>query len=247
MNNPTPSSSTSGWHRLRVVLLARPGRGQLVIAVLCALLGFGIVLQVRAVRTEEVLASARPQDLVQLLDSLDQRNERLDSELSDLRTLRDKLVSGQDSERAAAAERAARQTELGILAGTLPAVGPGVVVRMTGPVSADLLLGTVQELRDAGAEAIQINSVRVVASTAFVPKAGGGALVDGTSVSGPTGTVTISAIGQSTTLASSLQIPGGVVDTAAADQVKVSVRQQDTVKVNALRPLKAPDYARNGS
>jgi len=242
-----PARTTSGWHRLRVVLVARPGRGQLVIALLCALLGFGIVLQVQAVRTDEVLATARPEDLVQLLDSLDQRNTRLNAELTDLRGLRDSLVSGQDSERAAAAELAARQTELGILAGTLRADGPGVVITMTGPVTASLLLDTVQELRDAGAEAIQIDKVRVVAQTAFVARSGGGATVDGKEVGGAAKQVVVQAIGEASTLASSLRIPGGVVDSARTDRVSVSIDEREQVAVEALRPLRAPDYARSGS
>ncbi len=242
-----PAPTINGWHRLKVVLVSRPGRGQLVIALLCALLGFGIVLQVQAVRTDEVLASARPEDLVQLLDSLDQRNTRLDAELTELRGVRDRLVSGQDSDRAAAQERAARQTELGILAGTLPAVGPGVVVTMTGPVSATLLLDTVQELRDAGAEAIQIDDVRVVAQTAFVARTDGGADVDGTVVGASGKQVVVLAIGEPSTLSSALAIPGGVVDSAASDRVTVVIDERDRVVVDALRPLKAPDYARSGS
>jgi uncharacterized protein YlxW (UPF0749 family) len=243
--DPTPDDSA--WRRLRAGLIARPGRDQLVIAVLCALLGFGIFAQVRSVRTDEVLATARPEDLVQLLDSLDQRNQRLDDELTTLTALRERLVTGQDSQRAAAAARRARDNELGILAGTVPAVGPGVVIRMSGPVSASLLLDTVQELRDAGAEAIQIDGVRVVAQTAFVPGARGGVDVDSTTVGAGGGDVVVKAIGDPTTLSSSLRIPGGVVDTAGSDGVKVTIAPSNRVLVDALRPLKAPGYARNGS
>ena len=61
--------------------------------------------------------------------------------------------------RAALAETQRRAKVLGILAGTLPATGPGVVVAITDPqgkVRANVVLTVVQELRDAGAEALQI-------------------------------------------------------------------------------------------
>ncbi|MCX6419365.1 MAG: DUF881 domain-containing protein, partial [Actinobacteria bacterium] len=159
-----PSSDTNvGWRRLRNVLFAKPSRDQLVIAVLCAILGFAVVQQVSIVNSDEVLATARSEDLVQILDSLDQRNQRLDAELATLKDTKARLESGQDAAATAAKERQIRDAELGILAGTLAAQGPGVVVTMTGPVTSSLLLDAVQELRDAGAEAIQINQVRVVA------------------------------------------------------------------------------------
>ena len=58
---------------------------------------------------------------------------------------------------------------LRILTGTVAATGPGVTLTIDDPdgsVTAATLLDGVEELRDAGAEAIEINdSVRVVAST----------------------------------------------------------------------------------
>ena len=66
---------------------------------------------------------------------------------------------------------------LGILAGTVPATGPGVTITIDDPdgaVTRPTLLDGVEELRDAGAEAIEINdSVRVVASTSFTDGDGG--------------------------------------------------------------------------
>ena len=45
--------------------------------------------------------------------------------------------------------------------------------------------GVVQELRNAGAEVIQVGDVRVVASTSFTTAEDGTLLVDGTSVPAP--------------------------------------------------------------
>ena len=65
-----------------------------------------------------------------------------------------------------------------------------------------------QELRDAGAEAIQINEVRVIGSTSFVDTPTGSRL---------TGRwyrrhTSIRAIGDPATMSSALAIPGGVIE-----------------------------------
>ena len=230
---------TSGWTRLKNGLFNRPKSDQWVMAILCAGLGFALVHQVHIVKSDVAFAGARPGDLVQILDSLDQRNQRLDAEITTLQESKTALESGRDARETAAEQRKARANELGILAGTIAAQGPGVVITMTGPVSASLLLDTVQELRDAGAEAISINQVRVVAQTAFESNSKGQIQVGGRVIGAANGTVTIKAIGDSATLASSLQIPGGVVDTAATDSVKVRIAQQKVVVVTAVVPLKS--------
>ena len=235
------SDTNVGWRRLRNVFFAKPSRDQLLIAVLCAVLGFAVVQQVSIVNSDEVLATARSEDLVQILDSLDQRNQRLDSELTTLKDTKARLESGQDAATTAAKERQVRDAELGILAGTLAAQGPGVVVTMTGPVTSSLLLDAVQELRDAGAEAIQINQVRVVAQTAFEAGANDAVVVGGVTIGKGTGTYRITAIGDSATLASSLRIPGGVVESAKTEGVKVLIVEKSEVKVSAVVAAKKAD------
>ena len=242
--SPTAQQSSDtnvGWRRLRNVFFAKPSRDQLLIAVLCAVLGFVVVQQVSIFNSDEVLATARSEDLVQILDSLDQRNQRLDSELTTLKDTKARLESGQDAATTAAKERQVRDAELGILAGTLAAQGPGVVVTMTGPVTSSLLLDAVQELRDAGAEAIQINQVRVVAQTAFETGANDEVVVGGVTIGKGSGTYRLTAIGDSATLASSLRIPGGVVESARTDGVKVVIVEKSEVKVSAVLPAKKAD------
>jgi uncharacterized protein YlxW (UPF0749 family) len=223
---------SDGWARLRVAFTHRPGRGQWLVAVLCALLGFGIATQVRTVGGDDALESSRPEDLVRVLDSLDQRRDRLDAELLDLERTKDRLLSARDQERAADEERQQRLLELGVLAGTIPARGPGIVMTFSGPVPSTLLLDTVQELRDAGAEAMQIDEVRIVASTSFVDGSRPGTVVvDGETLTEP---MVLSAIGDPAILASALRIPGGILDTAAAADVQVDVASPDTVVIDAV-------------
>ena len=73
----------SGLSHLRDALSAKPSRGQVVVAVLVGVMGFVAVEQFRA-SEEDLLARARRADLVQILDGLTQRSERLESQVRDL-------------------------------------------------------------------------------------------------------------------------------------------------------------------
>src|SRR5207245_9985232 len=139
------------------------------------LLGFAFVIQLRSNATDPQLASARPEDLVRILSDLDARKDRLSQEISQLETTQQQLAAGSQGRAAALDAAAKRARDLGILAGTLPAQGPGVQVRFQPggqALKSSVILDAVEELRDAGAEAMQIEgangaSVRIVASTWF--------------------------------------------------------------------------------
>jgi uncharacterized protein YlxW (UPF0749 family) len=228
--------------RLLRSLVPRGSRGELLAGLLCAVLGFALVVQVR--QTQEAdLGSLRDSDLVRILDDLGERNERLDSEEAELSRVRSELESG-TSARAAAQEAARRQVDaLGILAGTAAAEGPGLSLVLTDPdgvLSAAQLLDAVQELRDSGAEAMQVGGVRIVASTSFTDTADG-IEVDGTLLEQPYEFVVI---GDPPTLETALEIPGGVVETATSRGALVRTTQREEVVVDALRTPQTPQYAR---
>src|SRR5207342_2846105 len=99
----------------------------------------------------------------------------------------------------------------------------------------------VQELRDAGAEALQVGDQRVVVSTWFGdPPAGQkGVLVDGVLVHAP---YEIRAIGDPRTLSAALRIPGGVVDSLRTLSGDALVGERDLLQVTALQPPPSPQY-----
>ena len=118
--------------------------------------------------SDEALANARPDELVQILDSLDAENNRLEQEKRRLAAEVESLTSGSDA--AALAQAQNRKESLEVLAGTTKVRGPGVriVIRdEDGGVDAAEILDTVQELRDAGAESIEVAERRVVVNTWF--------------------------------------------------------------------------------
>ena len=239
----------------RAVLVPRLRPVDLVVAVLLASLGFAGVVQVRSTQDDGVLASARQEDLVRILSDLTNRSERLRQEVTTLTDTERRLTTGTDRSAVALAEARRRSQLLGVLAGTVPARGPGVLLTITDPagkITAGVLLDTLEELRDAGAEAVQLEGpvgrtaaappprVRVVASTSLLD-AEGGILVDGVLLRAP---YRFTVIGEPGTLSSALGIPGGVLDTVARAQGLATVSRQDLVDVAALRALTAPRYAR---
>jgi uncharacterized protein YlxW (UPF0749 family) len=222
-----------------------------VIALLLGVLGFTLVVQVKSNSEETGLASARQEDLVRILADLESREQRLRQEISGLEDSQRQLTSGVEGRQAALEEAGRRADELGVLAGTLPAQGPGLTVRFEAggqPLKAAALLDAVQELRGAGAEAMQISgsdggAVRIVASTYFLD-AEGGITVDGDHLTAP---YTIDVIGEPRTMETALKIPGGVVESVGNDNGTVIVQERDVVEVSARAAPTSLQYARPAS
>jgi len=233
--------------RVRASLTRRPSRGQLWIAAPLALLGFAAAVQVGAANADGVYPGARRGDLVELLDSLDAANSRAQQQIAELEATKRELESSTDIRRPALQEAREEATTLAILAGTVPATGPGVVIRIDDPdgaVRPATMLNAIQELRDAGAEAIEINdSARVVAQTYFA--GGDGAMiVDGNTLEPP---YVIDAIGSAPTLAVAVEFPGGLEDEVQALGGTVEVEAVDAVDVTSLAEERAPEYAQPAS
>ncbi len=229
------------WHTLARMARPRATRANGFAAVLAILLGFAIVTQVQQTQ-QQGLEQLREPELIRILDDVTQDSNRLDDEARSLEFSRQRLLSSSASDEALTAARERLDT-LGILAGTAPATGPGIMLRIGDPdqqVTAALLLDAIQELRDAGAEAIQVGSVRVVASTYFTDVEDG-ISVDGATVSTP---YEIRAIGDAATLASAMDIPGGVSESVRREGADASVVQVEELTVAALHTVQEPRYAR---
>jgi uncharacterized protein YlxW (UPF0749 family) len=111
-------------------------------------------------------------------------------------------------------------------------------------VSAETMLDVINELRAAGAEAIQISStgqpaVRVGVDTWVVGEPGA-LVVDGAKMSPP---YSVLAIGDPPTLAAAMNIPGGAMDSIERVGGTMVVQQAGAVDVTALRQPKPHQYA----
>ncbi|MBO0914283.1 DUF881 domain-containing protein [Streptomyces laculatispora] len=224
----------------------RVTRAQLIVAVLLFVLGLGLAIQVRSNSDNSALRGARQEDLVRILDEVDDRSQRLEDEKQRLEDQRTELENSSDQAEEARKQTVEKERQLGILAGTVAAHGPGITLAINDPgdaVEADKLLDALQELRAAGAEAIEVNGVRVVANTYFSGE-GGAIKVDGRKISAP---YVFKVIGKPQDLEPALNIPGGVVQTLEKEQATVHVSQADDIVVDALRPAERPDYARSST
>ncbi|MET7347263.1 DUF881 domain-containing protein [Streptomyces mirabilis] len=240
--------SLTGRQRLvKGVWPPRVTRAQLIVALLLFGLGFGLAVQVASNSDSgSALRGARQEDLVRILDELDNRTQRLEDEKQGLEDQRTELENSSNQAAEARKQTAEKEKQLGILAGTVAAQGPGITLTINdtkGTVKADMLLDAIQELRAAGAEAIEVNGVRVVAST-YLADSGKGVSVDGNKITQP---YRFKVIGKPQDLEPALNIPGGVVQTLEKEQATVTVERATKIIVDALRAAKQPDYARSSS
>ncbi|OZC81787.1 DUF881 domain-containing protein [Rhodococcus sp. 06-412-2C] len=248
----TARTGRHGW-RARALDADRRRRGTafgiLALALLCVL-GIGIATQVRETSTSDNLENSRPEDLLVVLDTLTRREASIRDEISTLQaTLATLRQSGSGSE-AAVAEAQERLSALSIQVGTVAAQGPGVTLVVDDPnsgVGSEVLLDAMQELRAAGAEALQIegggSAVRIGVDS-WIAGPAGRVVVDGRELRAP---YTFTAIGDSPTLASALNIPGGVVDTVTRNGASSNITQSDQVTVSALRDPRPRQYAQPGN
>ncbi|MGK2882019.1 MAG: DUF881 domain-containing protein [Mycobacterium sp.] len=227
----------------------RRGRSQslfgVLAVVLCLLLGVAIVTQVRQNDSGNSLESARPAELLVLLDSLQQREAKLRLEVAELQRALDSLTASGSDDQAAIDNARNRLAALAILLGTVAAGGPGVTITISDPgpgVAPETMLDVINELRAAGAEAIEIRgaaTVRVGVDT-WVVGAPGALSMDGQTLTAP---YTVVAIGDPATLAGAMNIPGGAVDSVERVGGTMTVQQAERVDVTALRQPKPHQYA----
>ena len=235
---------------LRELAHPRWSRGQAVAAVLLAGLGFAAAVQVRSNDRDQNFTGARQADLISLINSLSLAAERARDEADELTRTRDQLRGSTTSD--AAALQLAREQERtwGILAGTLAVRGPGVRITIDprgAGVGTDQVLNGLQELRDAGAESIEINDrVRVVAQSALTDTPGGSGgrvaaiRVDGVALQPP---YVIDAIGDPDTLAAGVDFQGGFITEVEEVGGAVRVERAQRIEITSLHTTQRLRYA----
>lgn len=243
---PEPAPQATGRDRLRGALL-RPSRGQVVVAVLLAVLGYAAVTQVRFTNVDNTFAGYREQDLIDVLNGLAVTTQRAESEIARLQRTRDDLLSSTGSRDAALAQAQHDAATLAIMAGQVPVTGPGIRITITeqdGTVDVDSMVDLVQELRTAGAEAIQFNGqVRATASTAFDDVVGG-VLVDGHQITSP---YVVDVIGDPGTLSGAVGFPKGPGDQFEDDGATVTVDELASLDIESVVKPKRMQYAEPGA
>jgi uncharacterized protein YlxW (UPF0749 family) len=218
---------------------------RLLVVVVAGLVGFLLVGQTRRDDRRPARLEAESEgDLARILAALNAQSDALRDELASLRLEMVTLQNSSQRDQAAVDALQAQLRALQVLAGTVPVTGPGIVMTVEDPqtqVGYEALLDAVQELRDAGAEAIAVDGHRVGVASAFARR-DGTVVLDGTTLRAP---YRIEAIGSPDTLEAGVAIPGGAVDAIRATPgVTVSVARTEQLQLPALQTPPAFDAAR---
>ncbi|WP_455159187.1 DUF881 domain-containing protein [Schaalia cardiffensis] len=227
--------------RLSEAIFAAPRAIHLLLLLICILLGFALVTQVRAQRSDP-LESLSEEDLVVLLSELNAQENSLRLERANLQAKVAELESAANEQEAQAEAAQAAELQARINAGAVPVHGPGVIMRVSDPegaLSATEFVMTLGELRNAGAEAIELNGIRLSTRSAFVG-AGGQILVDGTPISSP---YDWRAIGASQTISTALEIQAGSAAQMRAKGAQVSIMENPDFRIESVATVPQPQFA----
>ena len=216
--------------------------GRLALTLVTVLLGFLVVVQLRSQSSGGGLGNLSVQDLTILVANLNTRNGQLASEIQALDQQRESLAAAVDRGGTTVDQVRNDLARIRAWSGVLPVAGPGVTVAVAGPVTPDALTLLVNELRNAGAEAISINGVRIVMGVAISGEADA-IIVGGTPLAGP---LDIAVIGQPETMLGSLTRIGGPVAQLGArfPNVLVTVTAETSLDLPATDRDLSPDLAR---
>lgn len=211
---------------------------------LLAVLGFAAVTQVRGTDLDDSYEGRREEELIEIFNGLTGTSDRTRREIERLEQTRRELQVDTSARSAAIEQAEQRLQTLNILAGLVPVTGPGLRITITeeaGRISIDSLLDMIQELRTAGAEAMEFNGeVRLVASSSF-SDVNGVIHLDGVPLRSP---YVLEVIGESYTLRTGVIFPSGPVasmrDKEGAD---VAIEELDAVDIETVRELPRPEFA----
>ena len=185
----------------------RTRRNQLSIAAVALILGLLVVLQLRAQSAASGLESLTAQELTQLVANVNTRNDQLRAEVAS--TERELADHESATNRGDSSADQLRRDLARVRAwtGLDPVTGPGVRISVSGPIDGSGIQDLLNELRNAGAEALAVDDVRVVQGTVVAGRPGALSVLN-TSLGDA---FEITAVGNPTGLTGSLTRSGGIV------------------------------------
>jgi len=206
-----------------------------------ALLGLGVatVAQLRTQRNLQKTWYDEDEQVV-LLSELVDSNQRLRSEIATLSA--QQTASEAQRPGTVLEELVANLNRVRTLNGVAVVAGPGIEVVLDGPLNALDLQDTLNELRNAGAEAIALNGLRLVVDSAFDVGQGGELRVGGQVVRRP---YRLQAIGDPQTMEAALLRRGGLLSFLERSYPALSVQvvQRDRLVLDASRTPVTLQYA----
>lgn len=208
-------------------------KAQLYLTIVCILVGVMLVTQFRTQsKVVKSLELESAQDQATIITSLYENNSNLRGEIVRLSAqLEQSRTSFSQSQLDSMAEEL---NQLRIIAGLSEVTGPGVQLSISAPLRAEDVMDLVNELRNAGAEAIMVNGQRVIARSSFT-NVQEGVLLDGVEIRPP---YVFSAIGHSETLQRALERKGGllaIVETSYPGSI-ITLEKRDKTEMPPYKP-----------
>jgi uncharacterized protein YlxW (UPF0749 family) len=220
----------------------RTPRSQAIVAAVAFFLGVLVVVQIRSQAGNNTLAAMSSQDLTFLVANLNTRNDQLRQEIATLQSQLATLESGGSLGASSVNELRAEIDRIRAWAGLDPVSGRGITITISGPIAASAVEDLLNELKNAGAEAISIEEVRVVPQT-VIGGVAGAVSIDDTALGD---SFTIRAIGTPETLTGSLARAGGIIAQLAATDPGATIDVEETSRMvlpATMRNL-APSHGR---
>jgi uncharacterized protein YlxW (UPF0749 family) len=213
---------------------------QLSLFAVALLIGVLLVGQLRSQQRPTEISQLPAQELSQLIDTLADRNRELRNTLVDLNgTLDEYRIAGNQGQSALEVTREDLR-RISAFGGLTPVEGQGMVLEVDGSLDAIALNDLVNELRNAGAEAIAVDDVRITHRSVAVqgPR---GLVIDGVEI-GPS--FRIAAVGSPDGLLTALERPGGIIaQLEQFIQATIVARQAESVRLPATRIDLGPTVA----
>ena len=209
----------------------RQRRNLLSFTAVLVLLGFLVVVQLKSQSADDRLTSLSAPELSELVANLTTRNDQLREEIRALEAQRSAVqAAAERGDTSAGQIRADLDRVLG-WSGALGVVGPGVTVTVEGELPGDAVEQLLNELRNAGAEALAIGDTRLVPGVVVTGPAGE-LVIGGVPLPQP---VEIHAVGQAETLSGTLTRAGGPIAQLAAQypETVVTVAVADRLELPA--------------
>lgn len=192
----------------------RRRRNQWTIAAVAFVLGLLVIVQLRTQASGAAFAGLSSQDLTVLVANLNARNDQLRREVANLEGELAILTDNTQRGDASLDELRADLRRVRLYSGLDAAAGPGVLIVARGPIDGSAVEDLINELRNAGAEAIGIEGTRIVPGVVVAGGPGSVTLED-VAVGDP---FEIVAIGAPDKLTGSLTRSGGIIAQLAATQ-----------------------------
>jgi uncharacterized protein YlxW (UPF0749 family) len=204
---------------------------RLILSTICLVLGFMLVTQIRSLHVDHAPTAQSTTDQATYLSQLYRSNQAQQASLEQIQAEIAKYEQTQGGGSNLVSMLNQIQ-QLRMINGEIDVAGPGVQVRISNAQNVvQLLQDLTNELRNAGAEAIAVNQIRLVTRSVIAQDTGGQLLVDGQPISAP---YVLEAIGDPATLETALERKGGLI-------ALLQEGQGSTLDIKVTRRADGPD------